>query len=183
MTRRSCRRRECKKGCRFWRRRPRLPGPLPEPFPRVYLAARPHPVAGADEALKYVLALNAPLLESPVVEEAAAEIPPARWGEGNRQNRRLFTHPGRAGGRRRPAAVLSGRNVREELDRHGRRPPARVFPANYLFGASKSPPSSRVVFEYRPASFRWGAALALLSLAAVLGIGLRARNKGFRLEA
>ena len=152
------------------------------PFPRAYLAAAPHACAGEREALDYVLKNEGvTLLASPAVELAPAALPPAAALGRDEQVRITAFSPNRieleakaAQPRVLTLAEAYEKNWKATIDGKA----AQVFPANHLFrGVIVPAGTSRVVFAYRPAAFRWGALLSILSLSGALALGLRLRRE------
>ncbi|MCE5228796.1 YfhO family protein [bacterium] len=147
--------------------------PLPMSHPRAWLAASPVSVDVADRARDYVLNPKNDLRNHAVIESSSAGL----------QSKPLA--PGEA------VAFVSFNPTRVELQTTATQPrvlvlsemyernwtatvngaPAEVFPANYLLRGVKVPAGpSRVVFEYRPKSFRAGAMISLASIALLIGL-------------
>lgn len=146
----------------------------PETFPRAFLAAAPAAVENSPDALEYVLTRDRDLLHNPVVE--AAGTPPALPLTAQEGVKIVAFAPTRvelAVQAAHPRLLVLCEMYEKSWTATVNDKPAGVLPANYLFRGVEVPPGdSRVVFEYRPAAFRWGAALALLSLATILAAGL-----------
>lgn len=155
--------------------------PYPNPWPRAYLAAAPRNApAGEDEAIRMVLADPDRLLESPVVERGGGGPAAAPLGAEEKAQIVAFT-PNRveldvrAGGARTLVLCeMFEKNWTAKVNNAA----TPVYPANYLFRAVDVPGgSSRVVFEYRPAAVRWGAAITLVALGGMLAGTLWARGR------
>ena len=154
---------------------------FPEPFPRAYLAATPRACANEQEALQYVLDNGQALLESPAVEPGAAALPPAAPLAADEQVRITAFSPNRVeleakAAQPRLLALAEAWEKNWKATVNGK--PAPVLPANHLFrGVIVPKGTSRIVFTYAPAAFRWGALLSLLSLSGALALGLRLRRE------
>jgi hypothetical protein len=152
----------------------------PDASPRVYLAANPRPSGGGQDALSYVMNTATDLIQSPAVESRSPVPPGASLAAGEN------------------VKIVDFRSTRVELEVQAAQPrvvvlaemfennwtatvndrPAEIFPANYLFRGVEVPAGpSRVVFAYRPASFRRGAAISIFALGGVVLLGWRKRRK------
>lgn len=141
-----------------------------ESLPRTFLASSPRYFAQSEEALSYVFDPQADLQANPAIEREGETIAPHPLEPG--ENVRFISfEPNRvelAVQANRPRELVLSSMFEKNWTATVNDIKTEVSPANYAFRAVQVPAGvSRVVFEYRPLAFYWGAgisAVALLSL-------------------
>ncbi len=156
---------------------------IPDPCPRAWLAAVPVVVAGEAEALDYVMNPTHDVRRAPAIEHAADGVRAGPLGPEEQAAITAFS-PNRVElevAAARPRVLVLAEMYERNWTATVGDAPAEVFPADCLLRGVIVPAGrSRVVFEYRPAAVRWGAAITLFALTALGGIGMAARRAGNR---
>jgi hypothetical protein len=156
---------------------------ITESSPRAWLATAPVAVSNESEALDNVMTLGHDPLRNPVIERSDAGITPAPLRADEWTTITSFS-PNRVeleANASRPRVLVLSEMYEKNWTARVNDKPAEVFAADYLLRGIVIPArSSHVIFEYRPASFRVGAAISGISLVLVLafaGITLRKRRE------
>lgn len=147
---------------------------IAESHPRAWLAAAPVVMINDFKALEYIMTRGNDTLRNPAIEHPADGIPAAPLGpnEGTKIVGFSATRVELEANANQPRVLVLSEMYERNWTAKVNGKPAEVFPADYLLRGIELPKGpSRVVFEYRPVSFRIGAAISLISLTSVLVIG------------
>lgn len=155
--------------------------PLPMACPRAWLAAAPVSVNSDAAARDYVLNIGNDPRNNPVIERSTAGLQAAPLARNEDAKIVAFT-PNRVeleANATQPRVLVLSEMYERNWTATVNGAAAEVFPADYLLrGVIVPAGASKVVFAYRPASFRYGAAISLIALVTLIGIGIFARRGG-----